>query len=688
MPENARFTNNGRDHAGSSTGWFARCWDTFRNVLLTWCFVFLLVLFPLDLLFRIDSFVKFLSFMGIARICSGIIILFTALAIMAALVCGAAAMLPVRIKGITASSALVWLSTLVACTFSMHVFMQITLLWITKVTSSQLNVDVRLPTIIKSIAFTFSLLLFILNKETPSRFLTFTQRSKRLIAVILFLSVSITAHMLLTADRNHQGERARLKADEKEGKVLPNIILVTFDALSADHMSIYGYGRKTTPNFDAFCESANVFTTMIANGNWTPPTTASLILGKYPLTHRISYITPDEIFPYRHENLANLLKNAGYKTAMVGGNLGNESPKRSGTFEDFDCIYDFNEFAVRSGINLYITNYLDVIDINSINFKPYWGSVVVSFFYPYYHVLLSIFPAMQSSVQSSARFNSAAPHFAKAARLLLDSREPLFLRCHVFPPHDPYLPSSMHMYTFLKEHVLDTKEKQDEANKLSVEKPYVQLRDRYDELILSADEEFGAFIRTLQKQVSYDNAIIIVSADHGEVFTPTFVGHNGNNLPDPLIHIPLAIHLPGQTGKKIVMSPAEQVDIAPTILDYLGLNIPDWIEGESLRPAIETEMISQKPKFSMNLDSDSIHGPVRYGVVAVIKDGYKLIHNFRENSCKLYNLKVDHQEINNLAEWESERVQSMYGLIRDRIALSERNRGHGDMKQLSLSLKK
>lgn len=55
---------------------------TFRKVLLTWCFVLLLVLFPLDLLFRIDSFVKFLSFMGIARICSGIVILFTALAVM------------------------------------------------------------------------------------------------------------------------------------------------------------------------------------------------------------------------------------------------------------------------------------------------------------------------------------------------------------------------------------------------------------------------------------------------------------------------------------------------------------------------------------------------------------------------------------------------------------------------------
>jgi arylsulfatase A-like enzyme len=210
-----------------------------------------------------------------------------------------------------------------------------------------------------------------------------------------------------------------------------------------------------------------------------------------------------------------------------------------------------------------------------------------------------------------------------------------------------------------------------------VEKPHVQLRDRYDELILSVDEEFGSFIRTVQEQGSYNNAIIIVSSDHGEVFTPNFVGHHCNNVPDPLIHIPLAIHLPGQKGNKMVLSPAEQVDIAPTILDYVGLSIPDWMEGESLRPAMETEMISQKPKFSMNLDKDGIHGSIRYGVVATIKDGYKLIHNFRENCFKLYNLKIDHQEKNNLAEREPEKVQSMYGLICDRIALSERNRERG-----------
>jgi arylsulfatase A-like enzyme len=72
-------------------------------------------------------------------------------------------------------------------------------------------------------------------------------------------------------------------------------------------MSIYGYGRKTLPNFDAFSESANVFTTMIANGNWTAPSTASLIMGKYPLTHRININIPDDNLPYRHGVQSNLV---------------------------------------------------------------------------------------------------------------------------------------------------------------------------------------------------------------------------------------------------------------------------------------------------------------------------------------------------------------------------------------------
>jgi hypothetical protein len=65
MPEKAHSMNNGNHPADNSAGWSARSWNTFRKVLLTWCFVFLLVLFPLDLLFRFDSFVKFLAFMHI-----------------------------------------------------------------------------------------------------------------------------------------------------------------------------------------------------------------------------------------------------------------------------------------------------------------------------------------------------------------------------------------------------------------------------------------------------------------------------------------------------------------------------------------------------------------------------------------------------------------------------------------------
>jgi glucan phosphoethanolaminetransferase (alkaline phosphatase superfamily) len=66
-----------------------------------------------------------------------------------------------------------------------------------------------------------------------------------------------------------------------------NVLLVTFDALRADHMGIYGYGRNTTPNMDAFGREAYVFTDAMSQAGTTVISLPSLFTSKFPWTDEL-----------------------------------------------------------------------------------------------------------------------------------------------------------------------------------------------------------------------------------------------------------------------------------------------------------------------------------------------------------------------------------------------------------------
>ena len=70
------------------------------------------------------------------------------------------------------------------------------------------------------------------------------------------------------------------------GSGLPNVLIFVFDAMSARNLSLYGYPRKTTPNFERFAQRATVFNAHYSAGSFTTPGTASLLTGMYPWTHR------------------------------------------------------------------------------------------------------------------------------------------------------------------------------------------------------------------------------------------------------------------------------------------------------------------------------------------------------------------------------------------------------------------
>lgn len=445
----------------------------------------------------------------------------------------------------------------------------------------------------------------------------------------------------------------------------PDIIFVTFDALSADDMSLYGFELKTTPSIDSLASESYVFDRMFSNSNWTRPTVTSIFTGLYPSTHKVfGGFVGDTLLKDETRTLPWVLRKAGYRTLAVVNNYGHAHPYTTGTFRSFD-LCPWENFDVRKirreDPGAYLRFYGAWLSGYGLQ-AHYWASEWIEHF-------TALLP--KSRRYETVTSFPADRTFEYAGRLMKEVSGPKFLWIHLFPPHSPYLPPAPYRGAFLKGDELSTTT----AQWLMLHKDYPpekqagvdKLRMRHDEFMQYADHEFGRFVESLKASGEWDKAIVIVSSDHGESFTHGYVGHGNERLYQSLIHIPLIIHLPGAKEGKRVKSNAEEVDIAPTLLDLVGVGIPEWMEGESLEPAMRGSLESAKPKFSMQLQGNSKFGRLRTGTIAVVKGPFKLIYWVETGKTELYNLDLDPGETKELSGTEKETTESLKDLVMQRI---------------------
>lgn len=459
----------------------------------------------------------------------------------------------------------------------------------------------------------------------------------------------------------------------KAARTPPNVILITFDALSAEDMSLYGYKLKTTPHMDSFAKESYSFKNMYANANWTRPGVASMLTGTYPSTHRLiltgmhNCFLPDEL---KNKNIAAVLKGKGYRTAAIVSNLAYAHPSTNDTFRDFDYApFDTDEPGFRKyTIQSLIPNPLKLFFLSIGSSAHYWSNdIAASYLHFFYKRMIEPIDQTRWNTETGA---SAELTFELAHRYLQRAKPPFFLWIHVVPPHFPYLPKDSFKKQFLKEDLFLTLTGLAIPG-VSLEKSYPdelqpvisKLRLRYDEFILNADHDYGLFMNKIRTEGYLDTSIIMIASDHGESFERNHLAHGGPQLYNNLIHIPLIIHMPKQITSKVIDQPAEQVDIAPTILDLLNMEIPRWMEGESMKQAMESGAMSHKPKFSMQLEGNPVQGEMTKGTMAVIKDDYKYIIYVDKHTSELYDVKNDPQELTDLAKTEKERAAAMHRLI-------------------------
>jgi arylsulfatase A-like enzyme len=433
----------------------------------------------------------------------------------------------------------------------------------------------------------------------------------------------------------------------------PNIILVTFDALTARHMSVYGYHRPTTPFIEKWAENASIFTRAIAASSYTGATTASLMTGKRPWTHRrLSHEKNDKPINAETENIAFLLKEQGYYNfAFTPNDVAHV--EYMGISNSFDIFPSFKNFRRVATIEGFIEKHLYEFFGDKFKIYNWFGQD---------DFILNVY---LRKIPQRVYFTEYPPEMVFDSFLdTIDNfpGRPFFAWIHLLPPHIPFLPpepfkgrfsSSNEERDANSQQLLRTVELRKYLDKnLYPSDEFIRkitiLKDYYDEFILYCDSQFHNFINQLQRRNLLKNTVIILSADHGEGFKPVYPFHALEYLYEEITHIPLIIKEPRQHGKKVIDNIVEQIDIPATILDFAGIKTPEWMEGQSLVPLIRGSKFESKPAFSMVLLRNPSRGKITKGVFAIWEDNYKLIYYPETEKTVLYNLNNDPEEQNNI----------------------------------------
>lgn len=504
-----------------------------------------------------------------------------------------------------------------------------------------------------------------LNPLWHSRLVSFAKIGTAVsLPVVLFAPIAVLLHRSPV----NSGERAlpRPKAEMQ----LPDIILITIDALTANHLSFYGYGNPTTPNLERLARKANVFERFYSNGNFTTPSTNSIINGIRPWTHRANQPLARIDASFAENGLTARLKRGGYQTFVVSTNP-IAAPFHIQNDKWFDRIFDANDRESLPIIEtMMAARYAHFLPISTLPVFTTCCSVMD-------HLLVL------TRVWSPTDQHSTAAVLA-AARHLIDNRnphQPMFLWVHFLPPHSPYAspPPFLGRYDSSRERssrfVSSPPWQFLAADDLAHLSPYI---GRYDEAVAYVDDSLGCLLESLKGNALYHKALLIITADHGESFSHGYGGHGGVMLYDDLIHIPLIIKEPGQEEGVRVKTVAEQIDLMPTILDLAGMPLDGPFEGRSLKPALRAQAMDGSV-FSMNFEQNSRFKTLTNGSVAMIEGRWKYVHfmgrihypMMPRLADSLYDLDADPGENINLV---NERVDIAAPML---ASIEEQLRRHG-----------
>lgn len=638
--------------------------DAFGFSFKLWLFIFITILLPLDLIYRVGPLRIALPWYQIGIDFSSLVVFFALEALCIASVSMVASLL-LHLVTHQGTPIIKAVNRTVGLFIFVIIFIDYFYRWIGKVTHNAILLNRNIKYYILYICIGIFLLIAIAYYKKIALCLYqnilktahyFYKINIGITLICLLVTISVVSGHFYNSPRATNQSYSVVNENHLANR--PNIILITFDALCTKHTSLHSFERDTTPELAKFGRESYVFDNIYASCNWTLPSLVSLLTGKHPITHEIQNSFSMFNGVSQNENLPFILKEIGYGTAASVSNTYGVPWRIK--------LNGFDQVSSWMGGSELINNIMKLCYTSNIT-SGSWLLVLM------YESLL--YKLADRWLDSTGLLNylwlrpegmNVTPElsFEMAANFLKHTRQPFFLWVHILPPHAPYVPREGFIYTFLPQKIFNSINKfYREIDKIIISLTYQdsdqnqidQLSLRYDEHILYGDHEMGKFLSWLKETGVYEKSIILVTADHGESFERNFWSHGEPYLYQNLIQVPLVIHLPGQTQGQRIAANVSHVDLAPTILDILGVKALSRMDGKSFKEAFHNPRFDTGTKFSMALYQMNFLPNFPSSSIAAIHGDYKLIKYLKFNKYEMYNLKRDPEERKNLAGQEPER---------------------------------
>jgi arylsulfatase A-like enzyme len=437
-----------------------------------------------------------------------------------------------------------------------------------------------------------------------------------------------------------------------------NVLLIVWDTVRAQNLSLYGYQRPTTPHLESWARSSVVFDQASSTSPWTLPGHASILTGQWAQALSTNW---EQGLDREPRTLAEVLSAHGYVTAGFVANTyycGHELGLSRGFLRYDDYVASPQELLISSTLVRTIANHHLVRRVVG------------------YHDNL---PRRNAADITDQFLNWQAGV----------GDRPFFAFLNYFDAHETYLPPAPFDRKFGDGPPQGGPEViQDVRRSLRRDwgrRPAEEIRaeiNMYDGAIAYLDAELDRLLTTLQARGALDDTIVIVTSDHGEQFGEHELFLHGNSLYQPLLHVPLILRFPkGASADRRVTTRVTLRDIPATIVDLLGVrdraDLPGaslarhWSGGAAVDPAADFAIAEVREAAWARTWAPSY--PAAKGDMASVTDNaYHYIRN-GDGSEELYAV-ADTAERQNLSDRPESRplLERYRAMLRDTIAREQR----------------
>lgn len=376
--------------------------------------------------------------------------------------------------------------------------------------------------------------------------------ARGLTRAVPIMSAAVLGAALLTIGGRAAIEAIRLARLPAVTRGAPNVVLVVMDAQRADHLSLYGYRRATSPRLETLATDGTVFDNAVANSSWTLPSHATLFTGRLPFEHRAGMMRRpylDGKFP----TIAEVLQKRGYATAGFVANTfwtGRQTRLNRGFIHYEDFYGNVGDAMARTALGRRM----------AYSILPRFGFVDV--------------PGRKRARQINRDLLAWVDN--------VDAR-PFFVFVNYFDVHGPLLPPRPFAGSYSGLPSSRRRSRTIEIGALTdvmhVPPPdsLRMLMDAYDESVRYLDFQIGALLDSLRQRGLLDNTFVIVTSDHGESWGEHGMMFHGHSLYNDQTDVPLILKLPAShrlTGHRLDVVGLNQ--IPATIADITGLRSPSF----------------------------------------------------------------------------------------------------------------